>query len=194
MQDVSVENRVTVALRRISRAIDVHSRALLQRYGMTAPQLAALKAVGELQPVAVSGVAGSMHLSLATVTGILSRLEARELVNRSRNEQDRRTVVVELTQTGAKLLRSAPSLLHDRFRRELANMKQRERSQLLASLERIAAMMDMDGIEAAPALSTGMLIVLPEDTVRCRDKTLQPTNQTRDDALGRSDKNLSELK
>ena len=40
---LSLEDQVIVALRRISRAIDLHSHFLVQRYGMTAPQLAALR-------------------------------------------------------------------------------------------------------------------------------------------------------
>lgn len=147
---LSVENQVIMALRRINRAIDLYSRVLLQKHGLTSPQLAALQAVGKSQGVSVSTVARTIHLSLATVTGIFNRLESHELVKRSRNGSDRRTVTVELTAAGADLLKSGPSLLQDNFRGELAKLKPWEQTQLLASLQRIAAMMDAEGIEAAP--------------------------------------------
>jgi hypothetical protein len=65
--NLSAENQVIMALRRISRAIGLHSFALVQQHGLTAPQSSALQAVGDLQPVPISGVARSIHLSLATV-------------------------------------------------------------------------------------------------------------------------------
>jgi DNA-binding MarR family transcriptional regulator len=150
----------------------------MQGFGLTAPQLAALQAVGELQPVPVSGVARSIHLSLATVTGIFNRLETRELVTRSRNGRDRRTVMVELTDGGAELLKAAPSLLQDRFRRELAKLEQWEQTQLLASLQRIASMMDAEEIEAAPVLTPGIVTALPEDVSRYLEEAVKPAEET----------------
>jgi len=111
-------------------------------------------------------VARSIHLSMATVTGIINRLEKRELVMRSRNGQDRRSVALELTQAGARLLEAAPSLLQDRFRDELAKLEQWERTQLLASLQRIAAMMDAEGIDAAPILGPDVVTATPEEVSR----------------------------
>lgn len=178
MESLSIENQVIVALRRISRAIDLHSRALLQGYGLTAPQLAALQAVGQLQPVPVSGVARSIHLSLATVTGIFNRLETRELVKRARNGRDRRTVLVELTEGGAELLKAAPSLLQDRFRLELAKLEQWEQTQLLASLQHIASMMDAEKIEAAPVLTPGTVTASPEDVSRYLEEAVRPAEET----------------
>ena len=81
-ENLSIENQVIVALRRISRAIDLRSRVLVQQHGLTAPQLAALQAVGELQPVSVSAVARSIHLSMATVTGIFNLINDRSPGNR----------------------------------------------------------------------------------------------------------------
>lgn len=186
MENLSTENQVIVALRRISRAIDLHSRALVQRHGLTAPQLAALQAVRELQPVTVSGVARSIHLSLATVTGIFNRLETREFVTRSRDGRDRRSVMVELTDGGAELLKSAPSLLQDGFRRELAKLEQWEQTQLLASLQRIAALMDAEDIEAAPVLSSGIVTALPEDISNYLQEAIKPVEETPERSPGSS--------
>ena len=163
-ETLSIENQVIVALRRISRAIDLHSRALVQQHGLTAPQLAALRAVGELQPV--------------SVTGIFNRLEGRALVRRSRNGEDRRSVLVELTEAGAELLESAPSLLQDRFRSELTRLQQWEQTQLLASLQRIAAMMDAEGIQAAPVLGSGVVTALPEEVSLYLEKAVKPAEET----------------
>ncbi len=184
MKELNVENQVIVALRRISRAIDLHSRALLQEHGLTAPQLAALQGVAELQPVSASGIARRVHLSPATLTGIFNRLEARQLVKRSRNGRDRRSVMLELTRGGSELLAAAPSLLQDRFRHELAKLAQWERTLLLASLQRIAAMMEAEQIEAVPVLSTGVVSALPEDMARYLEEAVRPGEETPENCPG----------
>ena len=52
---VTLEDKIIAALRRISRAIDLHSRLLWQKRGLTAPQLATLRAIERLQPVKLGG-------------------------------------------------------------------------------------------------------------------------------------------
>lgn len=163
---LALEDQVIVALRRITRAIDLHSRGLLHEYGLTAPQLAALKAIGELQPVTISGVARAIHLSQATLTGIVSRLEKRGLVTRMRSGVDRRSVEVQLTDAGRELKDTAPSLLQDRFRNELLRLQEWEQNQLLASLQRIASIMDAEGIDASPVLTPGAATATAEDVSR----------------------------
>ena len=153
-QFLTLEDQVIVALRRITRAIDLHSRELMQQIGLTAPQLAALQAIERLAPITVGALARSIHLSQATLTGILNRLETRELATRTRSGKDKRTVVVQLSPNGQRVLESAPSLLQDKFHRELLKLKQWEQTQMLASLQRIASMMDADEIDASPVLTT----------------------------------------
>lgn len=140
-----LEDQWVVALQRISRAVDLHSRSLFQRHGLTAPQLAALRAAAENRPATVSRVARAIHLSLPTVTGIFDRLEKRQLVTRKRKGEDRRSVVVEPTVEGRRLLDSAPSLLQDRFRRQLAELPAWEQTRMLSVLQRMATMMESRG-------------------------------------------------
>ena len=76
---------------------------------------------------------------------------------RDRSASDRRTVAVTITPEGGRVLRDAPSLLQDRFNSELERLEQFEQTQILATLQRIAWMMDAEDIDAAPLLETGAL-------------------------------------
>ena len=144
MPSQSLEHQFILSLRRITRASDLRSRDLLQAIGLTAPQLATLQSISRLQPVSIGALAKSIHLSQATLTGILTRLESRDFVSRSRCGNDRRTVYIELTPHGSLTLEESPSLLHDRFRNELLKLAEWEQTQMLATLQRIAAMMDIE--------------------------------------------------
>jgi len=145
---LALEDQMIAAMRRITRATDLHSRSLIQQHGLTAPQLAALQAAGHLQPISAGALARAIHLSQATITGIVARLEARGLIARCRSGNDRRSVMITVTEQGSAVLRETPSLLQSRFRCQLDNLPQWEQTQILATLQRVATMMDA-GREAA---------------------------------------------
>ena len=155
MPDLSIEERIVAALRRIIRAVDLHSRRLHERHGLTGPQLATLQAAERLEAASAGTLARAVHLSHPTVTGILTRLEKRGLVRRARGEHDRRTVTVHVTAAGHELLAAAPSLLQDEFRHGLARLEDWENSLILSTLQRIASMMDAQDLDAAPHLLSG---------------------------------------
>ncbi|MBN1589333.1 MAG: MarR family transcriptional regulator [Pirellulales bacterium] len=175
---LDLETQVIAALRRISRAIDLHSRMLLKTCGLTSPQLTALHAVRRMQPVTVGALAREIHLGQATVTGILSRLESRGLVMRTRGSQDRRSVLVELTETGADLVSEAPSPLQERFHQALSRLEEWERTMILATLQRIATMMDAEQIEAVPMLASGTAGANEEDLSRYLERAVMPSEET----------------
>jgi DNA-binding MarR family transcriptional regulator len=152
-----IEENIVVALRRIVRAIDIQSRRMVETCGLTGPQVVVLRVVARFEGSSVSALARSVSLSQPTVSGIIERLEKRNLVRRERSERDRRSVVVTLTIEGRRMLDDVPPLLQDRFRRELDQLKEWERTQILATLQRLAAMMDADAIDAAPMLETGSI-------------------------------------
>jgi DNA-binding MarR family transcriptional regulator len=150
-----VEDEIVASIRRIIRAIDLQSRRLQDQHKLTGPQLATLRGAHKLGEISISTLARGVHLSQPTVSGILNRLEHRGLVVRKRSEGDRRSVVIGVTEEGLRVLDAAPSLLQDRFRDELARLEGWERHWMLSALERIASMMDAEGIDAAPILEVG---------------------------------------
>jgi len=147
-----LEDLIVASIRRVVRAVALHSRHLVEAHGITAPQLAALAAAQRLGDVPIGALARAVHLSQPTVSGVLDRLESRGFVRRERSERDRRNVRVTVTQKGERLLRESPSLLQDRFREELSRLEGWERYWLLSALQRVATMMDAEAIEAAPVL------------------------------------------
>lgn len=150
-----LDEAIVTALRRIIRAVDLHSRDLLQNFGLTAPQLMTLQELARLAPVPVGVLSKAVHVSQATMTGILDRLEQQALVQRTRDGVDRRSVTMTITPEGTNLLRKAPSLLQDHFREKLAALKPAEQMAMLEALEQIAEMMGATELTATPILVTG---------------------------------------
>jgi hypothetical protein len=122
-------------------------------------------------------LARDIHLGYATVTGILTRMENRGFVVRTRGNQDRRSVLVELTEGGREIVEEAPSPLQERFHQELSRLQEWERTMILATLQRIAAMMDAEEIEAAPVLVPGVAGAPEEDVSRYLEKAVVPAEE-----------------
>lgn len=149
--------QVLKAIRRVIRATDLHSRHVTKMSGLTSSQLILLKVVRDNNLSTISELASSISLSQATLTSILDRLEASGLVTRERSEQDKRKISVRLTDAGSAMLDMAPEPLQDTFIRQFGALQGWERSMILASLQRVAQMMDAGGIDASPLLDVGSL-------------------------------------
>jgi len=146
-------DRILMSLRRITRAIDVHSRKLMQEYHLTGPQLVLLREIMRQAEIPIGDLAKRANLSNATITGIVDRLEARGLVRRVRGAKDRRQVFIQGTPVAQDLLQHAPPPLQERFVQALEELHQWEQAQILASLDRVACMMDAEAFNASPFLS-----------------------------------------
>lgn len=148
---------VLAALRRIIRAIDLQSRQLMQRSGLTGPQLLTLQAIRRNGPLNVGELARLVTLSQGTVTTILDRLERKELVTRSRSTTDKRRVVVALSPAGEEALASAPTLLQEHFIHAFTELSDWEQNLILSSLQRVAGMMDLYHLDVAPVIESDEL-------------------------------------
>lgn len=165
----NIGEQVIVALRRVIRAVDLHSRTLVETHGLTGPQALILKALKD-SFLSAGELANRVSLSQGTVTDILNRLEQRGLIIRLRDTQDRRRVLVQATPEGLAIIEQSPPLLQERFVQRYNNLQDWEQTLLLSSLQRIATMMDADDIDAAPVLSSGSV----RATVQAVEEVLEP--------------------
>lgn len=133
------------ALRRITRSMDISSRKLIAAHGLSIPQLLCLQHLREFGPLTSGALAKTMALSPPTVTGILDRLEMRGLVHRERRPEDKRRVLVALTQTGRNLAEDTPSSLEDQLAQALAELTEEKSAAIrdaVADLERMIGEQD----------------------------------------------------
>ncbi|MCP5185471.1 MAG: MarR family transcriptional regulator [Pseudomonadales bacterium] len=146
---------VLVALRKIIRATDINSRRLGRQTGLTTPQLVVLRAIASSGEPTVTEISHAVSLSQATVTTILQRLETQGLVIKARSKADKRRVNVRLSASGRKLQQSAPLPLQEEFTERFSRLQAWEQYQIVSCLERVAAMMNAEKLDAAPLLAPG---------------------------------------
>jgi DNA-binding MarR family transcriptional regulator len=144
--------RILRAMRRIIRAVDIHSRELQSEFQITAPQMICLYSVASQKGLTLSGLAKEVSLGASTVTGIVDRLESKGLVRRQRDTHDRRRIVLAITKEGQRIVDAAPPLLQDRFSQRLRELPELEQATIALSLERVVEMMEAENLDTSPNL------------------------------------------
>ncbi len=149
----SYDLRMLRALRRITRAIALHSKQLAACSHITAPQLVCLHTIIASGPMTATAISREIHVSPSTVIGILDRLEEKGYIRRERGREDRRIVFVSATQEGVALAQSAPSPLQTTLADALNDLPELEQATMTLALERIVDLMERrePGVPATPA-------------------------------------------
>lgn len=110
-----------IALHRASQLLKYELDAGLSNYAVNFLQLSMLLIVASGRAQSPATIARRLGVDPAVVTRALDRLEERQFVQRTRSLEDRRTVLVSLTEPGlitlAKLSDVASEILHSRLGR-----------------------------------------------------------------------------
>jgi DNA-binding MarR family transcriptional regulator len=128
-------------LRRVFQAINDYSRAAERTTGLTAHQLWAIKIVAKSPSMKVSDLARTMHLRPPTVVGILDRLEAKQLIQRTAAKHDRRVVEVRLTEQAREIVDHAPEVAQDMLQKGLAELSDQQRTHVKEGMRLMAKLL-----------------------------------------------------
>lgn len=152
-----IANATLRALRRILRATDIGTRKLAATTGLTPSQLLVLRDIEAHEGVTPGAVAQQLQFSHATITAIVDRLVALDLVTRTRADRDRRQFLLHVTPAGHRLAAQAPDILQEIFARRFSTLPAWEQAMILAGAERLAAILGAADIDAAPLLDSGAI-------------------------------------
>ncbi|MGB9889709.1 MAG: MarR family winged helix-turn-helix transcriptional regulator [Anaerolineae bacterium] len=136
---------LSLHLLRLMGALRARFARDLACYGLTFPQFLALCSLqhAEGQTLRMGDLAAATHQSAASMTGIVDRLLEGGLVERRRDPEDRRSVVVALTQEGARVLEQVRADRRQTLEQLLRLLSPEDRAQLHAILDKL-----LEGVEA----------------------------------------------
>jgi DNA-binding MarR family transcriptional regulator len=147
-------------IRRVFQAMNEYSKKAERETGLTGPQLWAIKVIAEEAPIKVSELARRMYLHPATVVGILDRLEGRGLVSRTRSQEDRRVVEINLTDQGKALVSQSPEVAQGLLVKGLETLPNGELLRMAGGLSRLVKILGAQ--EVPPRLILSPEINLPD--------------------------------
>ncbi|CCW19638.1 Putative regulatory protein associated with the ectoine operon [Sphingobium indicum BiD32] len=143
------------ALRRVLRATEIGSRRLANATGLTPSQWLVLREIDSRDSATPGTIAQALQFSQATITTIVDRLQELGFVQRQRSERDKRQFILSALPPGRAALTDAPDLLQITFTERFDDLPSWEQAMILASVERLAMLMDAQHIDAAPLLDSG---------------------------------------
>jgi len=136
---------VTGRLSRIGPLLGRRQEAVFSRFGVNRGEVGALSALrvsGPPHRLSPTRLGRGLMLSSAGVTSRIDRLERRGLVRRLPDPDDRRGVIVELTDEGGRLVDEAVAAVAESDRQLLARLDADEIAQLQALLKKLLASLE----------------------------------------------------
>ncbi len=145
-------------IRRVFQELTEQSRKVEIETGLTGPQLWVVKILNATSPMKVSDLARRTYLHPATMVGILDRLEAKELVKRTRSETDRRVVYIDVTEQGRELVINSPEVVHNLLVKGLELLDGKELTLISYGLEHVVNLLGARGVPPKLIMSTELNI------------------------------------
>ena len=129
--------RVLDALRRVVQSLRLSARAAESDLGLSGAQLFVLHKLSEERSLSVNDLAERTLTHQSSVSVVAARLVEKGLVARQRAVGDARRLELSITAKGRAMLRKSPMAAQERLLQGLAQMNERERSQLATLLEHL---------------------------------------------------------
>ena len=104
---VALDDQLCFALYAASRAVTARYRPMLDELGLTYPQYLVMMLLWEQDHQTVGELGAQLALDSGTLSPLLKRLTAAELVTRHRRVEDERSVSIALTDAGRALREKA---------------------------------------------------------------------------------------
>jgi MarR family transcriptional regulator, organic hydroperoxide resistance regulator len=135
------------ALRRIVKALQDYSREVSHRFGITGPQLWALKIIMQNGTLPLGELSKKMYLHPSTISGVIDRLESKGYVVRDRAQPDRRIVRVRLTPLGEALVKKAPNPAQGKLIHGLKALSKNDLDTIYQSVQKLVEIMEAQNLK-----------------------------------------------
>lgn len=129
--------RFTGTIMKLRRHIRRKFESLVVEHDITATQFQVLRRLWNGDGMGAQNLAKQIEVDAATMTGVLDRLEAKNLVQRQRHETDRRAVRIFLTEEGRALEAPLMNVLDHLNEMALVGFNAAERDQFMDFLIRV---------------------------------------------------------
>jgi DNA-binding MarR family transcriptional regulator len=132
-------------LRKLVRALRMFDRQAQSRYGLGAAQMFILHVLSHGDDISLNELADRTATDQSSASLAVGKLVEEGHVRRATSSEDRRQVRLSLTPKGRALVKRAPPAAQERILESVGTMSARERTQLMALLDKLLDGMNADG-------------------------------------------------
>lgn len=148
------ENEVLIkeivgSIRKLVRAVYLDSQKMSRHFGLTGPQSVAMRLLLNTGSMSSADLSRRMYVTPSNITGIIDRLEKKDLVRRVGKQGDRRVALIVLTEKGKALSERLPDPIENKFINQLADLDQEHVRILAMAMKEILNRIDVNSIDEA---------------------------------------------
>ena len=147
---------ILIKLRRIVRSINLESKRVDKELGVSIPQLLCLQFLAEQEDYRAnaSKLKAFLNLNASTITGIISRLEKKNLVVRLPKSADKRITLISLTTEGISLIQNAPLTFQQKLSEKLQALPPEKLKTIIEGIDLLTEFMEVDEIDDLPIITS----------------------------------------
>ena len=147
--DITLDQRLCLALYTASRAMTARYRVALGELGLTYPQYLVMVLLWEEENCSVGSIGHRLSLDSSTLSPLLKRLQAMDLVTRTRAVTDERLMIIGLTDRGRQMQQEAAQVTVDIC--EATGISVAEQLELVGRLRELTVQLDASTARVAAA-------------------------------------------
>ena len=133
----NVNKNIEKNIRNIAKYLNEYTKDHLKCYNLTLGRFHVMRVIMESQPVSMGEIHEELHMANSTVTVIVNYLHDANLVERKRDSNDRRVVLLEITEEGKEIMDSLLEKRQNFMKKALVDMEN-SADELLELLDRLS--------------------------------------------------------
>jgi len=143
---------ILIKLRRIVRSINLESKRVDKELGVSIPQLLCLQFLAEQEDYKAnaSKLKAFLNLNASTITGIISRLEKKNLVVKLPKSTDKRITLISLTAQGISLIQNEPLTFQQKLSKKLQTLPPEKLNTIIDGIDLLTELMEVDEKDDSP--------------------------------------------
>ena len=149
-QNEGVIKDIVGSIRKLVRAVYLDSQKMSRQFGLTGQQSLVMRLLLNNGSMSSADLSRLMYVTPSNMTGIIDRLERKDLIERVRKEGDRRVALITLTGKGKKLSEQIPDPIENKIINELADLEADHVQLLAMAMNQVLNLIDTEDIEAEP--------------------------------------------
>ncbi|MGE5560735.1 MAG: MarR family winged helix-turn-helix transcriptional regulator [Chloroflexota bacterium] len=140
-QDVTEIDRL---IRLVSVIVRKRGRDILGNFDITPPQFNALLTLSDHGSLTMGELCDHLYLACSTATDLIDRMERNGLIERQRDQNDRRVIRLRITERGQEIISKVIEARHQYLNGILEPVSPQEKEHIVCSLNQLYSLMTQD--------------------------------------------------
>ena len=131
-------------IRRVSFIVRKRGRDILVNFDITPPQFNALLTLSDHGSLTMGELCDHLYLACSTATDLIDRMERNGLIERQRDQNDRRVIRLKITERGQEAIEKVIEARYEYLAGVLAPVSCEDKERIVCSLTQLNSLMTQD--------------------------------------------------